>query len=210
MRKPISVMSLTTFGRVRLSESFFMRDFLFSEIAAIDGMINVPDDPDLAIAAGTQLCQQVLEPLQAQFGRLAIRSSFRSAEVNAFGAAKQREKKEKGYTCASNANNAAGHIWDMLDDGKMGATACIIVPKVWDRLNHDPLGWQKLAWWVHDHLPYSTMQFFKEYWAFNLGWHEAPERSIFSYVRPANTYLTRPGWDNNSDSHEALWRGLID
>jgi hypothetical protein len=50
-------------GRVRLSRSFFMRDFLHSEIAAVHGISNMPDDPDLAIAAGRRLCEDLLEPL---------------------------------------------------------------------------------------------------------------------------------------------------
>ena len=32
MRKPQSVKTLEEFGRVRLSRSFYMRDFLYSEI----------------------------------------------------------------------------------------------------------------------------------------------------------------------------------
>jgi hypothetical protein len=32
--------------------SFFLRDFLHSEIADLHGIPNIPDDPDLAIAAG--------------------------------------------------------------------------------------------------------------------------------------------------------------
>lgn len=208
MRKPISVMSLTDLGRVRLSESFFMRDFLFSEIAAIHGLPNVPDDPDLAVAAGTQLCEQVLEPLQAAFGRVVIRSSFRSAEVNGFGNAMMRAKKP-GYNCASNEANAAGHIWDLRDaDGLMGATACIALPRVWDRLRHEPDAWQKLAWWVHDHLPYSGMEFYPKFWAFNISWHERPTRQIYSHIAPKG-YLTRPGWDNHGGSHETLWQGVL-
>ena len=58
-----------------------MRDFLFSEIAAIEGLSNLPDDPELAIAAGRGLCENLLEPLQATFGRIAIRSAYRSPEV---------------------------------------------------------------------------------------------------------------------------------
>ena len=60
-------------GRVRLSRSFFMRDFLYSEIGNVHGIANLPDDPDLAIVAGRRLCQELLEPLQAAFGRIAIR-----------------------------------------------------------------------------------------------------------------------------------------
>ena len=95
MKPPASVAALTSCGRVRLSRSFFMRDFLFSDIAAIHGLANVPDDPDLAIAAGTRLCEDLLEPLQQTFGRLAIRSAYRSCAVNALGNA-------KGYNCARN------------------------------------------------------------------------------------------------------------
>src|ERR1700749_4810393 len=85
VRTPGSVRALEAFTRTRLSASFFMRDFLYSEIAAIEGMRNLPSDPDLAIAAGQGLCQRVLEPLQATFGRLNIRSAYRSPEVNRFG-----------------------------------------------------------------------------------------------------------------------------
>jgi hypothetical protein len=54
-----------------------MRDFLHSEIADFHGIPNIPNAPDLAIAAGRELCEQLLEPLQATFGRLAIRSAYR-------------------------------------------------------------------------------------------------------------------------------------
>ena len=64
MRKPGSVESLETLGRVRLSDSFFMRDFLYSEIANFYGIPNIPDDPDLAIEVGRNLCNEILEPLQ--------------------------------------------------------------------------------------------------------------------------------------------------
>lgn len=80
-----SVKQLEDFGRIRLSESYFMRDFLFSDIAAIHGLSNMPDDPHLAQAAGERLCQDLLKPLQKVLGRLAIRSAYRSCTVNAFG-----------------------------------------------------------------------------------------------------------------------------
>ncbi len=69
MRKPKSVRALEDFGRIRLSRSFFMRDFLYSDIATVHRMANLPDNPDLAVAAGHELCVQLLEPLQAAFGR---------------------------------------------------------------------------------------------------------------------------------------------
>jgi len=206
VKKPVSVQSLTDFGRVRLSKSFFMRDFLFSDIASVHGFNNVPDNPDLAIKVGTKLCEQLLEPIQDRFGRIAIRSAYRSKDVNGFGNGMQRAGKA-GYTCASNESNYAGHIWDEPDaDGLTGATACIVVPSFWDRFQAEG-DWQKLAWWIHDHLPYSGMEFYPVYWAFNITWHEKPERRISSYAKPKG-YLTKPGMANHDGSHEEFWRGI--
>jgi hypothetical protein len=197
MRKPESVNGLETLGRVRLSANFFMRDFLYSEIANARGIPNIPDDPDLAIEAGTRLCEELLEPLQATFGRIAIRSSYRSRAVNAYG-------NEHDHSCATNERNAAAHIWDMRDsDGCMGATACVAVPWFADRFKAEG-DWRKMAWWVHDHLPYSTMWFFPKLWAFNLAWHERPKRRIDSYAKPVGC-LTKPGMANHEGDHSAAY-----
>ncbi len=202
MKKPQTVAKLTDLGRVQLSDSFFLRDFLYSDIAAIHGLSNIPDDPDLAITAGTRLCQDLLEPLQDAFGRIAIRSAYRSAEVNALGAA-------KGYNCASNERNAAAHIWDMRDfAGHMGATACIVVPRFANRFT-EPQDWKKLAWWIHDHLPYATMEFFPVRFAFNLSWHEKPSRMVYSHIPESRGYLTKPGMDNHSGDHRAEWADIV-
>ena len=71
-KKPSTVGALTELGRVRLSKSFFMRDMLHSEIAQVHGLLNAPDDPELAIAAGKRLCEELLEPLQDEFGRIDL------------------------------------------------------------------------------------------------------------------------------------------
>ena len=171
-----------------------MRDFLYSDIAEIHGLSNIPEDPDLAIAAGTRLCEDLLEPLQDVFGRIAIRSAYRSAEVNRLGNA-------KGYNCASNERSAAGHIWDQRDaQGHMGATACIVVPGFANEWT-GPDDWKRIAWWVHDHLPYSTMEFFPIRWAFNLQWHEKPLRMIYSHIPEARGYLTKSGMPGHEDAH---------
>mgnify|MGYP001102534420 CR=1 FL=1 len=134
MRTPISVKAAEELGRVRLSRSFFMRDFLYSEVASIHGFANLPSNPDLAIAAGRGLCENLLEPLQNTFGRIAIRSAYRSPEVNGFCNA-------HGLNCASNKVNRGRHIWDQhSDDGSMGAMATIVVPWLVDRLAEDVLG----------------------------------------------------------------------
>jgi hypothetical protein len=68
MRRPKSVKRLENLGRVQLSPSFFMRDFLYSEISQIEGIPNIPDNPDLAIEAGRNFCTKVLELIQKHFG----------------------------------------------------------------------------------------------------------------------------------------------
>jgi hypothetical protein len=201
MRKPASVKGLETLGRVRLSKHLFLRDFLYSDVAVIYGLSNIPDDPDLAIAASKHLCEELLEPLVSSFGPITIRSAYRSAEVN-------RVCNENGENCASNEKNAAAHIWDLRDkDGCMGAVSCIVVPKYPE--HYEATGeWQPLAWWIHDHLPYSHLDFFPKLCAFNIGWHERPTRQIFSYINPRGM-LTRPGMDNHEGDHSEYYADLF-
>lgn len=109
MKEIGSIAALDELGSVRLSNSFFMRDFLYSEIANFHGIPNIPDDPDLAIAAGSRLCEELLEPLKEAFGSVTIRSAYRSCDVNGFGCEQQRNRKT-GYNCASNEKNFAHHM----------------------------------------------------------------------------------------------------
>ena len=85
MKSPTTVRKLEDLGRVQLSESYFMRDFLYSEISQIEMIPNTPDYPDVAIEAGRNLCSQLLEPIEKAFGRISIRSGYRSPLVNAKG-----------------------------------------------------------------------------------------------------------------------------
>jgi hypothetical protein len=170
--------ALETLGRVRLSEHFFMREMLYSEIANFHGIPNIPDDPDLAIAAGTRLCEELLEPLHATFGHVTVRSAFRSVEVNTYG----HDRIDKGYGCGETTWNFSRHVWDRRDaDGCMGATASIVIPWFLPRFEAGT-PWQALAWWIHDHLPYSEMKFFSKKKltnaAFNLRWSNCEVRSI--------------------------------
>jgi hypothetical protein len=200
LRAPKSVRTAEALGRVRLSPSFFMRDFLYSEIGNIHRITNLPDDPDLAIVAGRRLCEELLEPLQATFGRIAVRSAYRSPAVNLYGNVHYQN-------CGSNERNFGRHIWDRRDrDGFIGAMTTVVVPWFADRY---ALGapWQAMAWWVHDHLPYSELQFFPKLAAFNIGWHERPKRRIYSFI-PARGLLTKPGTANHDGDHSEQYPGF--
>ena len=167
--KPV-LRALDSFGRVRLSKHYFMRDFLYSEVADVHGIANVPDNAELAIKSGRALCRNLLEPLRHVFGHVTIRSAFRSVNVNGYCNC-------HGMNCSSNEASRANHIWDHLDeDGFMGATACIVIPEFIDWLEDNPgRDWRVLAWFIHDHLPYSEMVFFNPNGTVNLTWRGDPD-----------------------------------
>ena len=207
--------ALNALGRVRLSEHFFMRDFLYSEVAAAHGIANVPDEAELAIKAGRGLCKNLLEPLHTIFGHVTIRSAFRSANVNGFCNA-------NAMGCASNQNNYARHIWDREDaDGWIGATACVVIPWFVDWLREHPdHDWRSLAWFIHDHLPYSEMVFYPKNAACNLTWRcsrkrpdgsrsEDPRHKLRSQTAPKGI-LTAPGMSNYTGRHDCCYPDFPD
>ncbi len=184
-----------------------MRDMLHSEVASFHGIPNIPDHPDLAIKVGKRLCEELLEPLHATFGHVAIRSAYRSAAVNDYCSEQQLNGKS-GYTCGSTKWNHSRHVWDKLDDnGQMGATACIVIPSFAERYEAGT-PWQALAWWIHDHLPYSDMTFYPIYAAFNLRWHENPARRIDSHVPGSQGLLTKSGFPNQDGDHSSEYPGF--
>jgi hypothetical protein len=196
-----SLKSLEELGRTRLSPNFFLRDFLHSEVAEIEGIANIPEDPVLAIESGRNLCLQVLEPIQEVLGKVSIRSAYRSPEVNRIG-------NEKKYNCAANEYNHGRHIWDVRDsEGNFGATACVVVNSFLDY--YEETGdWTALAWWIHDHVPaYREMTFYPRLAAFNINWYsdEDAEKTISSQVPDPATgkkgILTRTGWSNFDGPH---------
>jgi len=159
-----------------------MRDFLYSEISNIYRTQNIPDEPDIALEVGRNLCRELLDPLNATFGRLSIRSAYRSKKVN------ERGCKEK-LGCGSNENNRAGHIWDFPEkDKSIGGTACVVVPWFADRIAEDA-DWRAMAYWIRNHLPYSDLCFFPKLCAFNISWHQKPKRYIQSHIKPVGTLL---------------------
>ena len=198
MRKPRSMKALEDLGRVRLSENFYFRDFLLSEIANFYGMPNIPENPDLAIRFGSRLCQELLEPLQATFGRIGIRSGYRAMEVTDFG--------NKHLGRGSIKSNSAYHIWDLPDQQGYGAAASIVIPWFADRFQ-DGADWRSLAWWIHDHLPYSHLEFYPRLSAFNIQWHEKPRRRIDSFIKPRGC-LAKPGMENHDGLHADWYKGF--
>ena len=100
-----------------------------------------------------------------------IRSGFRSARLNAFGA-------ERRLKCGANEGNFAYHIWDHLDDdGRKGAAACVVAPRFND-LHPGPEAKAALARVIDEHINFHSVTFFAHDNALNIGWHERPVRTF--------------------------------
>jgi len=176
---------LENLGRVRLSKHFFFRDFLYSEIGNVHECQNIPDDPDLAIETGSAFCQILLDPLEETFGRVAVRSGYRSRALNQYG-------NENRLNCARNDNPLECHIWDWSRGNDRVAGASVVIPWFADRYEKGR-DWRDLAWWIHDHLDYSEIWFFPKLCAFNLVWRPIPQRRIDSYIAPRGNLLAAGG-----------------
>lgn len=158
----LSYWDLDKFGRVRLSDNFYMREFMYSEIGNFYKIPNIPHDPPAIIAAGEKLAQELLEPLQNKFGRLHIRSGYRSPALNLEGS-------KRGLGCKANDKNWGRKIWGFDQDGHLGAMACVVIPTFQERYERTG-GTYALADWIRANLSYSELIFFKKQGAFNIGW----------------------------------------
>jgi hypothetical protein len=179
MKSPKSMRGLEDLGRVRLSRYFWMREFLCSEISNIHRIPNIPVNPDLAIERGRAFCQTLLDPLEDTFGRIFVRSGYRSPDLNRFG-------NENKLNCARNDYPLECHIWDLPDVPVAGAS--IVIPWFADRYAQGR-DWRDLAWWLYDHLAFSEVWFFPKLCAFNIAWRPEPQRRIDSYIAPRGCLL---------------------
>ena len=202
---PQSYSGLDRLGRIALSESFHLREFLYSEIAVQYQLRNVPEKArvEVAVQAGSQLCQLLLEPLQQQFGRIHVRSGYRSLEVNAAGVGK--------HNCAT--DNRGFHTWDHASEKNgIGATACISIPKVSKAVLAGAVPYEAIAWWIHDKLPHwSHLEFFaqaehSDELCFNIGWLKQPLKKMTTRRGGPQSLMERIP---PAAERAALWRSLL-
>jgi len=184
-----------------------MREFLYSEIAVHYQLRNVPDDIDRAVESGRQLCERLLDPLQDAFGRVHIRSGYRSRLVNAQGVGKHK--------CAS--DNDGAHTWDHVSSSGhgFGAMACVSVPRISEKILSGKADVSTVAWWIYDHLPdWSVIEFFStppdiafaDEVAFNIGWHEKPMRIVTNWRGGQRNLLNALP---DQASRKQSWSGLL-
>lgn len=211
-----NVATLTDFGRQRLSDHFFMRDMLYSEVGNVHGIPNIPDNPELALQVGREIAARLLEPLKRAFGHVTIRSAYRSPRLNAFC----NDWFNAGDTacwCAGNDINAARHIWDLPDgDGRIGGTVTLVIPAY--LTHYERTGdYRPLAWWMRDHIAdYAEMLFFRNLCAFNIRWYQGPSdkaiwfldppvRDLLVKEEPAGIYINYSAF--YSEAIDPIWVG---
>jgi hypothetical protein len=66
------------FTRTRLSKNFLLREFLYSSDSDFRGICNMPRDRELVIRSGKALCENILEPIIARFGKIFITFGYQS------------------------------------------------------------------------------------------------------------------------------------
>lgn len=211
MRTIADVASLTEFGRERLSQNFFMREMLYSEVSNVHGIPNIPSDPDLALEVGRKFCSLILEPLRSAFGHVTIRSAFRSISCNGYCRERFKAGDEASW-CGPNEYNFAKHIWDHRDEqGHLGAVATLVIPSYVDYFERTR-DWKPLGWWIRDNIEhYSEVIFFKNLGAFNIGWYEGPSEKAISYMAPPiEELLTKCGMDNFEGDHSEHYRNVLE
>ena len=107
-RKPgvyeMSAKALDEISRVRLSPNFLFRDFLYSAWSSASGHSNQPNDCDAVIRAGRALCERVLEPVLAKFGRFAITYGYQGPGIAGAAAGLNRHLSSDGVL----------HQWDRI------------------------------------------------------------------------------------------------
>jgi len=209
--RPIeSLADLTELGRMRLSDNFFMREMLYSDVGNFYRIPNIPDDPELAVAAGSRLCELVLEPLRRRFGQVCVRSAYRSSTLNAY-CHERYQAGESASWCVDNESNYAEHIWDRRDSqGFIGATATVFIPGYLDYYSRTG-NWRPLAWWIRDHIEhYAAVFVFRTLCAFNIRWYEGPSDKAIVYLDPpVREVLTKRGAPGFEGVHIAEYAGVL-
>lgn len=160
-------------SRVRLSKNFILRDFLFSTECAARGLTNYPDDPDMVIRAGKEMCQKVLEPLLAQWGRFAITFGYQSRQgVEWSWTKKMRE---------ANPRSSSPHCWDRGTFGdEVYARVDILLYCVMDGL----IDKQTVGHWMMHNLDIDLLMQWRKSNGFCVSISPKPRRVWFGWGNP--------------------------
>ena len=161
----------------------------------------MPKSFDVAVVGATGVVGESMLEILAQ-RKFPVGEIYALASERSVGKTVEFGNRELGR--GSIKSNSAYHIWDLPDANGYGAAASVAIPWFADRFARGE-DWRAMAWWIHDHLPYSHLEFYPKLAAFNIQWHEQPWRRIDSFIHPRGC-LTKPGMDNQDGSHASWYR----
>ena len=204
MREPRSMKGLEELGRVQSQPRFLHAQLsVFPRSPTSMACPNIPEDPDLAIAAGMQLCKELLEPLQKDLWTPGVfaRAIARPQVTKFCGKCPGAWRRRRAITPPITSGTCA--IRNGTDGGERPASS---FHGSWS-VTAKGADWRGLAWWIHDHLPYSHLEFYSKVAAFNIQWREEPARRIDSFISPRGC-LTKPGMANHQGYHSRWYEGF--
>ncbi|MDM7948292.1 hypothetical protein [Hydrogenophaga sp.] len=161
-------------AKTRLSKNFILRDFLFCASSAAQGLSNFPDDLAEAIKAGQVLCDRLLEPILAEFGRFAVTYGYQSRESMDLDLAKV----SKSFRC----NSSSPHHWDRGTFGNEVYARVDILPFC---VEDGYVGKRAFGHWVMHHLDVDLCMTWKRSNVFCLTIGPKPRRCWIEWGRPA-------------------------
>lgn len=160
--------------RTRLSKNFILRDFMFCAASAAQGLSNFPENPDAVIAAGRALCDRLLEPVLAQFGRFAITYGYQSRESMDSDLAKDGK--------LVHPNSSSPHHWDRFTFGEQVYARVDILPFCVEDREVDKI---EFGNWLMHHLDIDLCMTWTRSNVFCLTIGPMPRRCWVQWGRPA-------------------------
>lgn len=170
----ISAGEIDRVARTRLSPNFILRDFLFCASSAARGFSNFPENPQQVIQAGQALCEKLLEPILAEFGRFAITYGYQSRESIDVDLAKT--------TKAFHRHCSSPHHWDRGTFGDAIYARVDILPFCVEDGRVTKLAFGQ---WVMHHLDVDLCMSWKRSNVFCLTIGPQPRRCWVEWGRPA-------------------------
>lgn len=137
---------------MQLSEHFTQEQLEHSDKAIEYGIENIM--PDSILSNYKFLCEQILEPLIANYGNVQINSGWRSLELNSHSDIKGKPNSQHmGGLGTSTKGSAAVDIWVKGTDNADTFDWIVENINVWDQML-----WEKGGAWIHISIVYNGRQ----------------------------------------------------
>lgn len=119
-KRAFSPRELDCLSKIRLSQNFMMREFMYCASAAAGGFSNAPENSELVVAGARALCDKVLEPLLEKFGKFGITFAYQSRK------SLEHDLRESGHKFKPHSSSP--HCYDRMTWGARPYARIDILP----------------------------------------------------------------------------------